>query len=104
MLYKKYGHLRNVGDKRNKKSTSGYCTNVGENIVAWSSKKQSVVSRSSAEADYRVMTHTTCKIMWLQSLLWELGFSEDGIMFMYCDNQTAIYIAKYPIFHKRISR
>jgi len=37
----------------------------------------------SVEAKYRVMTHKTCEVMWLKSLLWELDFSVDDPMLMY---------------------
>ena len=57
------------------------------------------MSRSSAKAEYKVMTRT-CKMMWLKTLLWELEFRK-GPMPIYCDNQTAIYIANNPIFHER---
>ncbi|KAL4038634.1 hypothetical protein IC575_002257 [Cucumis melo] len=40
------------GSVIDKKSTSGYCTFVWGNLVTWKSKKQSVVARSSAEAEY----------------------------------------------------
>ncbi|KAL6220548.1 hypothetical protein ACLB2K_008304 [Fragaria x ananassa] len=40
----------NITDRR---STSGYLTFVGGNLVTWKSKKQKVVARSSAEAEYR---------------------------------------------------
>eukprot|EP00257_Ricinus_communis_P025279 XP_025012693.1 uncharacterized protein LOC112534490 [Ricinus communis] len=36
-----------------RKSTSGFCTFVGGNLVTWKSKKQTVTARSSAEAEYR---------------------------------------------------
>ena len=39
------------------KSTSGYSTQLWGNLVTWCSKKQFVVARSSAEAEYRVMAH-----------------------------------------------
>jgi len=79
-LYEKYEHVRisgysdsgYAGDKGDRKSTTEYCTFVGENLVTWRSKKQDVVSRSSAQAEYRVMTHTACEMMWLKNLIMEL--------------------------------
>ncbi|GJX06513.1 putative RNA-directed DNA polymerase [Tanacetum coccineum] len=41
-----------AGDRTDGKSTSGYFTFVGGNLVTWRSKKQKVVSRSSAEAEF----------------------------------------------------
>jgi len=100
LLYKKHGHVRifgysdsrYAGDKRDRKFTTGYYTFVGGNMVTWRSKKQDV-SRTSAEAEYRAMTHTSCEMMWLKNLLLEFGFSHLGLMPMFCDNQYVIYIA-----------
>ena len=58
-----------AGDRGDRKSTAGYCTFVGGNFVTWRSKKQDIVSRSSAEAEYRVMAHTACEMMWLKKNL-----------------------------------
>ena len=49
-----------------RKSTSGYCTFVWGNLVIWRSKKQGVVARSSAEAEYRPMSLGVCEEIWLQ--------------------------------------
>ena len=46
---------------------------VGGNLVSWKSKKQSVVSRSSAESEYRAMIQSVCKIMWVYQLLMEVS-------------------------------
>jgi hypothetical protein len=51
------------------KSTSGYYTFVGGNLVTWRSQKQSVVARFSAEAEYRDMTAIRSEVIWLKQLI-----------------------------------
>lgn len=41
-----------AGDQTTRRSTSGYFTFVEGNLVTWRSKKQKVVARSSAEAEF----------------------------------------------------
>ena len=109
LVYRRNGHLNieayldssYTRDRGDQKSTSGYCTYVGGNLVTWSNKKQNVVSRSSAEAKYQSMMQTACEMIWLRSLLSEFGFSVDVPMPMHCDNQAAIFIANNPTFHER---
>ena len=55
-----------------RRSTFGYCSSVGGNLVTWQSKKQNVVARSSAEAEFRVVAHGIYEIMWIRRLLEEL--------------------------------
>ena len=60
VAYLDLGYARNKGDK---KSTLGYCTFIGGNLVTWRSKKQNVVSRSSVKVEYRAMAHIACEMI-----------------------------------------
>ncbi|OIW12294.1 hypothetical protein TanjilG_06083 [Lupinus angustifolius] len=84
-----------------RRSTIGFCIYLGTSLISWKSKKQKTVSRSSCEAEYRAMTITSCEITWLTYLLEDLQFSFNLCALLYCDNQSAIYIATNPIFHER---
>jgi hypothetical protein len=54
------------------RSTSGYAVILGDNLVSWLAKRQTVVSRSSAKAEYRVVTNGVAEATWLCQLLHEL--------------------------------
>ncbi|EXB74504.1 Copia protein [Morus notabilis] len=84
-----------------RRSTSGYCTFVWGNLVTWRSKKHNVVSRSSAEAEYRAMAHGVCEILWIERILDELRRPVEMPMKLYCDNKAAISIAHNPVQHDR---
>ncbi|KAG7572452.1 Ribonuclease H-like superfamily [Arabidopsis suecica] len=90
-----------AGDKTDRRSTTGYCTFIGGNLVTWRSKKQKVVSLSSAEAEYRAMRKLTTELMWLKALLKDFGIDTPKPITMHCDNQAAIHIASNSVFHER---
>ncbi|KAH9753973.1 hypothetical protein KPL71_015272 [Citrus sinensis] len=64
--------------------------------ITWRSKKQPVIARSSAEAEFRVMALGICELMWLRIFLMELNVWKAESMRLYCDNKAAISIAHNP--------
>ena len=74
---------------------------LGNSPISWKTKKQPVVSRSSAEAEYRAMATTTCELVWLKTLLRDLHVTHPMHITLHCDNQAAPHIAANPIFHER---
>ena len=48
---------------------------VGGNLMFWRSKKQDVVSKSSAEAEYRAMSQSVQEIVWIHQLMKEVGLA-----------------------------
>jgi hypothetical protein len=58
-----YANFDWVGNSLNRRSTTGYCMFVGGNLVSWRSKKQYVVARSSAKAEYRALASAACELI-----------------------------------------
>uniref|UniRef100_A0A2N9HH43 Integrase catalytic domain-containing protein n=1 Tax=Fagus sylvatica TaxID=28930 RepID=A0A2N9HH43_FAGSY len=79
-----------AGSQTDRRSITGLSTFYGNHLISWKSKKQAVVSRSSAEVEYRAMAQGTCEILWLPSILNELGFTEKDSSQLFCDNKSAI--------------
>ncbi|XP_019457518.1 PREDICTED: uncharacterized protein LOC109357919 [Lupinus angustifolius] len=84
-----------------RRSITSFCIYLGTSLISWKSKKQKTIFRSSCEAEYRAMAITTCELTWLTYLLEDLQYSFSMPAIMFCDNQSAIYIANNPVFHER---
>ncbi|EOY32888.1 Cysteine-rich RLK (RECEPTOR-like protein kinase) 8 [Theobroma cacao] len=90
-----------AGSKSDRRSTTGCCVFIGGNPVSWKSRKQNVVSRSSAESKYRAMAQTVSEVVWMYQLLSEVGLKCSLPAKLWCDNQAAPHIASNPVFHEQ---
>ena len=84
-----------------RKSLSGYCIYLGPCLISWKTKKQTTVSKSSAEAEYRAMANTVCELLWISYVLQDLQVAIQLPIPLHCDSKAAMHIAANPVFHER---
>ncbi|CAM8944471.1 unnamed protein product [Rhodiola kirilowii] len=89
-----------AGSAEDRKSTSGGCFFLGNNLVSWFSKKQNSISLSTAEAEYIAAGSWCTQLLWMKQMLSEYRV-EQKEMTLYCDNMSAISISKNPVHHSR---
>ena len=91
-----------VGNPVDRTSPTGYIFYYGTTPISWSLKKQRTVTRSSTEAEYRVVASALAETNWVMNLLRELRVSLSTLPTIFYDNVGATYLCHNPVFHSRI--
>ncbi|KAG8485609.1 hypothetical protein CXB51_018990 [Gossypium anomalum] len=86
-----------------RRSTTGYVVYLGSNPIAWCSKKQAVVSRSTSEAEYRSLANCVSKLLWIKQLLGEVGVITCQTPVIWCDNTSTVSMAANPTHHAKVN-
>jgi hypothetical protein len=89
-----------AGCKVDRKSTSGTHQFLGRSLVSWSSKKQTSVALSTAEAEYVAVGQCLSQLLWMRQILRDFGYNLSKVSLL-CDNESAIRLADNPVEHSR---
>ncbi|KAJ8468724.1 hypothetical protein ONZ45_g17140 [Pleurotus djamor] len=82
-----------AGNPDDRRSITGYVFLLANAPVTWSARKQQTVALSSMEAETMGLSHGARELIWLRTLLTELGFPPGGPSILKADNQAAIAFA-----------
>ncbi|SGZ32075.1 BQ5605_C043g12065 [Microbotryum silenes-dioicae] len=100
-LLKGFVDANHGADPETCRSVTGFVFLCAGGAVLWMSKRQALVTISSTEAKYVVMSFAAREGIWLCRLLAKLGFAQSEPTKLHGDNQSAIQLAKHPAFHAR---
>ena len=87
-------------DPTAQKSVMGYFLKLANGIFSWTLCTQKTVVLSSTEAEYMALSDCSHQVVWVKTLLSEIGFNLTAIPIC-SDNQGSIFIASNPVTEKR---
>ena len=83
------------------RSTTGYCTMFGGNLITWRSSKQSIISKSCTEAQFKALSSGIDEILWIRGILKDLHIQYEEPIRAFCDKKSAICVAQDPVNYDR---
>jgi hypothetical protein len=77
-----------------RKAVSGIVLQLGGATISWSSKRQSITTTSTLEAELVAATRACKEVLWARGLLQEVGLQQHEATPMWEDNQGCIAVCK----------
>jgi hypothetical protein len=90
-----------ANSKEDRKSTTGFCVYMNDNLVSWNTRKQRSVALSTAESEIMAVCEVVKEIKWMSMLLAEMGYIVRKPSTIWCDNRAAIYMTQHDHDHDR---
>ncbi|GJX20295.1 putative ribonuclease H-like domain-containing protein [Tanacetum coccineum] len=87
-----------AGATQDRKSTTGGCQFLGNRLISWQCKKQTVVATSTTEAEYVAAASCCGQVLWIQNQLLDYGYNFMNTV-INIDNNSTIYIIENPAQH-----
>lgn len=88
-----------AGDVEDRKSTSGYVFMLGSRAIAWSSKKQPIVTLSTIEAEFVAVASCASQAIWMKRIFEKLSQLQSGCTTIFCDNSSTLNLSRNPVMH-----
>ncbi|GJR41352.1 ribonuclease H-like domain-containing protein [Tanacetum coccineum] len=88
------------GSNLDRKSTTGGCQFLGQRLISWQCKKQTIVATSTTEAEYVAAANCCGQVLWVQNQLLDYGFNFMNTK-IHIDNESTICIVKNPVYHSK---
>ena len=89
------------GCRDDRRSTGDSCVFLGNNLISWGCEKQRTVAQSSTRAKYKAFADAAANVIWLRTLLFELGIPISSSLVLWCDNIGTTYLSSNFVFHAR---
>ncbi|GJW76949.1 hypothetical protein Tco_0138631 [Tanacetum coccineum] len=88
------------GSNLDRKSITGGCQFLGQRLISWQCKKQTIVATLTTKAEYVATANCCGQVLWVQNQLLDYGFNFMNTK-IHIDNESTICIVKNPVYHSK---